>query len=473
MGRGAAAQAGVCKMSDGAYHDPAVDQAVAAIYAAARTADNELAQLHAIREGAEQLYRLGYDGAIDELSEYAIHRLQLNPNIVQGVLAQGVVNAQEAREKAKANGAGRAKAQTKQKEDSAPAVLTSLRASAYKMAAIQWLRPNRFAIGKLGLLVGLPDEGKGQVLSDIAARITRGSEWPCGEGTALQGNVVLLSAEDDAEDTVVPRLKAAGADLDKVEIVTMIRERDKERMFNLVSDLPLLRQKIAAVGNVRLVLIDPTSAYMGVGKIDSYRTADVRAVLAPVVALAAELKIAIIAVMHFNKKLDVTNALLRISDSLAFGATARHVFAVVDDPENKRKLFVRGKNNLARADIQSLAYEFSARCVGQDQQTGADIWAPHIVWQDEHVDVTASEAMAAATETKSPSARDDAKKFLEGLLLMGPMAKTEIEEAAEGHSIAWRTLERVKRELKVVCKKDGPNGTWTWRLPTAPWVGGG
>jgi hypothetical protein len=61
-------------------------------------------------------------------------------------------------------------------------------------------------------------------------------------------------------------------------------------------------------------------------------------VLAPLVDLAAELKVAIVGIMHFNKKVDVTNALLRISDSLAFGATARHVYAVVDDAENKRKL---------------------------------------------------------------------------------------------------------------------------------------
>ena len=43
------------------------------------------------------------------------------------------------------------------------------------------------------------------------------------------------------------------------------------------------------------------------------------------------MKVAIIAVMHFNKKMDVTNALLRISDSLAFGAVARHVYGVIDD----------------------------------------------------------------------------------------------------------------------------------------------
>jgi hypothetical protein len=68
------------------------------------------------------------------------------------------------------------------------------------------------------------------------------------------------------------------------------------------------------------------------------------------------MKVAIIGVMHFNKKMDVTNALLRISDSLAFGAVARHVYGVIDDSENGRKLFVRAKNNVsARSKDKTLA----------------------------------------------------------------------------------------------------------------------
>ena len=128
----------------------------------------------------------------------------------------------------------------------------------------------------------------------------------------------------------------------------MVREEGKDRLFSLISDLEALRQKIENVGDVKLVIIDPISAYLGgVGKIDSFRATDVREVLTPLVTLAAEKKVAIIGVMHFNKKVDVTNALLRISDSLAFGAVARHVYGVIDDPENRRKLLVRAKNNVS------------------------------------------------------------------------------------------------------------------------------
>jgi putative DNA primase/helicase len=169
--------------------------------------------------------------------------------------------------------------------------------------------------------------------------------------------------------------------------------------------------------------------------------------------------------MHFNKKTDVDNALLRVSDSLAFGATSRHVYAVIDDAENKRKLFVKAKNNLSAAGNKALAYRFGGREVGNDPHSGETIFAPHILWEGKHVDVTATEAMQAS---KSPAARDEAKKFLAGILANGPVVKAEIEEAAKANGVSERTLFRVKAELGVMAKKDGPNGTWMWRLPEGP-----
>jgi hypothetical protein len=279
--------------------------------------------------------------------------------------------------------------------------LNSARASSFEMKAIQWLWPGRFALGKLGLLVGLPDEGKGQVFCDMAARVTQGWDWPCGEGKAPKGNVILLTAEDDISDTIRPRLAAAGADCDRVEIVKMVRDSEKERMFSLVTDLHLLRQKIEQVGGVKLVQIDPITAYLGNGKVDSFRTTDVRSVLAPVVEFAADLHVSVVGIMHFNKKTDVDNALLRVSDSLAFGATARHVYAVVDDAENKRKLFVKAKNNLSAVGNKALAYRFGGREVGNDPRTGEAIFAPYILWEGQHVDVTATEAMQYSVSTLS------------------------------------------------------------------------
>ena len=248
----------------------------------------------------------------------------------------------------------------------------------------------------------------------------------------------------------------------------MVRGGDKSRMFSLISDLDALRRKIKEIGAVKLIIIDPISAYLGVSKIDSFRTTDVRAVLTPLTTLAMELKVAIIGVMHFNKKTDVTNALLRISDSLAFGAVARHVYGVIDDAENKRKLFVRAKNNVAaKHKNQTLAYRILEGEVAKDEETGEPIKTPYIVWDPQYVDVTALEAMQAASDTRSPAVKDEAKKFSREILAKGPVLKDEIEEAAEANGISERTLIRAKQELKVEARKERGkmNGKWTWELP--------
>jgi len=126
-------------------------------------------------------------------------------------------------------------------------VLESMRASAITITAIEWLWLNRFALGKVGIIAGLPDMGKGQMLAYIAAQATREDReaWPCNEGVPLKGNVLLLTAEDDPSDTVVPRLLAAGADLSRIEIVKMVRNEatGKRRMFSLVTDIDALRKR--------------------------------------------------------------------------------------------------------------------------------------------------------------------------------------------------------------------------------------
>lgn len=345
------------------------------------------------------------------------------------------------------------------------------RVSTFKRKSITWLWQGRFAIGKLEIIAGLPDEGKGNLLCYITSRITRGGSWPCNEGQVplqMQGNVLLLTAEDEIEDTVRPRLEAAGADIDRVIVLQMVRSAgQQDRMFSLITDLDLLREKILEIGNVRLVLIDPISAYLGVGKMDTFRQTDVRAVLSPLVDLAHEMQIAIIGIMHFNKKTDVDSVLLRISDSQAFGAQARHAYAVIDDAENDRKLFVKGKNNNAPKEQKALAFTFSTKKM-EDEDTGELFDAPYIVWQDEYVDITASEAMrAVAGSNKKPAARSDAKEFLESMLANGAVDADEIKEAAEANGISERTLWRAKKELKVIAtkRKGTITGGWAWQLP--------
>src|SRR5437763_790483 len=127
---------------------------------------------------------------------------------------------------------------------------------------VQWLWPGRISIGKQTLIAGDAGLDKSQIGIAVAAAVTTGGPWPCGQGRAPLGNVIVLSAEDDPADTIVPRLLAAGADRRRVELVTSVRSEDRSgrRAFNLQTGLELLERKVADIGGAQMILIDPVSA---------------------------------------------------------------------------------------------------------------------------------------------------------------------------------------------------------------------
>src|SRR5262249_54706709 len=170
-----------------------------------------------------------------------------------------------------------------------------------EMCGVDWLWPERFARGKFGLIAGLPDMGKGQIAAFIAAAVPAAIE-PCDEGYATQGNVIWFNAEDGVRDTVLPRVVAAGADRKHIHFVNGARIGGEDTTFSLVTDLRLLQKAINRIGNVVLVIIDPVSAYLGVGKVDGRSAADVRGILTPLKDMAEELHVAVIGIAHFNKK---------------------------------------------------------------------------------------------------------------------------------------------------------------------------
>ena len=138
-------------------------------------------------------------------------------------------------------------------------LLVSKCASEVALEPVSWIWKGRIARGKHTCIAGEPGTGKSQLSMSIAATITMGGAWPCGEGKSPQGSVIILSAEDGAADTIVPRLHAAEADCGSVHIIQSVMDGDERRTFNLQRDLALLEAECERIGDVLLIIIDPVS----------------------------------------------------------------------------------------------------------------------------------------------------------------------------------------------------------------------
>ena len=333
--------------------------------------------------------------------------------------------------------------------------LVMVRAADVKPVAVDWIWDGRIARGKITIIAGAPDVGKSQIGAYIASRITNGQHWP-GAARAHIGDVVILASEDSIEDTWVPRLMAAGADLAHVHFVKMvIDERGKRRTFNLQSDLDALGDTLKAMPKPQLVIVDPITSYLG--KVDAHRTPDVRAVMEPVTALAESCRVGIFAVTHPPKAQGT--AMNAFTGSMAFVASARIAFIVIDEPETERRLMLPVKNNVG-IKAQGRGYSIAAKIVAEN------ISAPYIIWDDAPVDVTADQAIVAAAKHAKEGRRslEDAVEFLRELLADGPVDAKDVAEAARKEGISKRTLDRAKDKLKVRSTKVDFEEGWEWQL---------
>jgi hypothetical protein len=345
-------------------------------------------------------------------------------------------------------------------EDREPAIVTAC-ASEIRLAPVRWIWPGRIARGKHTAIGGDPGGGKSTLAAFIAATISSGGEWPCGEGRSPRGSVLILSAEDGPGDTIVPRLIAAGADLRRCHIVTATRvDHGKVRGFDLAADLDLLAARIGDIGDALAVVVDPISSYLG--SVDSHKNAEVRSVLEPLSAMAERTGVAVISITHFSKPgASGAKALHRFIGSIAFVGAPRIAFCVIEDAEQEgRKLFLHTKNNLAPPP-QGLAFGLRQTIVGEGIVTS------RIAWDSEPVRTTANEALAADTSSAiRPCA--EAEAFLRDLLADGPVPARRVKAEALDAGLAWATVRRAKDRLGVNARKGGMGGGWFWELPRPP-----
>jgi hypothetical protein len=310
------------------------------------------------------------------------------------------------------------------------------------MAPVKWLWPYRFALGEMALTAGEGGQGKSTILLDLAARVTKGAEFPDKSGSAPLGTVIIVSAEDSRENTLKPRLVAMGADTSRVVFVTAMRtiaspDESTPPMVDPMSlaELPYWMQIVQRVPDCRLMIIDPVPSFLGRGVNDA-KNADLRGILEPFLATVIRPKeICLAANSHLSKNVDAKTPLHRVTGSIAYVNLARNVHVIAADPDNPERIyFTQAKANNSPRNLGALVFSLhTAMIPGPD---GTEIETVHPVFENGTVEVELRDLMTHSKRPETKGGRPAkeaialAQFLVEMLKAKGPQFLGAIADAA-------------------------------------------
>jgi hypothetical protein len=314
--------------------------------------------------------------------------------------------------------------------------LQTFRADQVVPKKVTWAWERYVPFGAMTLIDGDPAAGKSTLTMDLASRWSTGAAMPDGAPSGGPFDVVMISAEDDPEYTLAPRLMGAGARLDKVHLVTGgMRE---ESSFNLGVDLYALEQLIVDTG-ARILTLDPLAAFLP-GGMDARMDAEVRQSLQPIIHLARRLSVALLVVRHLTKS--QTKAMYAGGGSVGFIAAARAAFLVSNDPSSgdSHKVIAPIKTNLTRMP-EALAYSI--------ESSHHDTDVPYIQWHGQ-VPWEAQQLLDGKSAEEERSKRVAARGYLYSMLekTAAPgMTWKDIVGRGRDDGYSQRTLERARDAL--------------------------
>ena len=338
--------------------------------------------------------------------------------------------------------------------------LNLVRMSDINPQRIVWLWKGWLALGKFTVLAGAGGCGKTNLAIALAAIITSGGVFPDGTHSEEKGEVIILSMEDDPDDTIQPRLIANGADTSKIFMIDDITNEKGEKIaFDPLRDMRLIEDILKVNSNIKLLIVDPIVSLVSG---DMNKANDVRRSLQPLVELANKYKFSILGITHFSKGSANSSPADRVIGSQAFTALARMVWSAAKSDDESSCILVRSKSNISKLDggIEYTLKEVSV----PDPKNDEEIPATRVDWLG-IIDGYAKELLEE-TETKNVqvSAVDKAKDFLIDLLSEnGKMPSNEINQKAEIKNISWASVRRAKQILEIVCCRE--NNKLYWALP--------
>ena len=332
--------------------------------------------------------------------------------------------------------AAEADAMAAQKNDAAAkGAARLLPASAFAAETADYLIDPYLPRGMLSILGGVSGAGKTSLALDITAAVSRGErlgfeeeEEAPGE-VCTPGKVFYLTAENDANKVLRPRLERLGADLDRVFLQAGASFTMRE---------PLLWDLCRAY-RPDLLVFDPIQSFLGPG-VQMNRAEQVRPIMDQLIALAKELDMAVLLISHMSKPgPGVSSALDRLLGSSDFRNSARSILIAGADPENPgSRVFAHAKNSLGPAG-PSQRYRIGTG--GTVTYEGpCSLSADRIICSVE----------AGGSRVRSAPTLAQATRALDGLLsFVGWVDVREVYRVCEERGFSDRTMRNAKQELQL------------------------
>ena len=307
-----------------------------------------------------------------------------------------------------------------------------------RTAEYVWAHGGRGRIqrGTLCLYGGRPGAGKSTCARWAGAGFTRGALEGCWHGRPQ--NVAYVGSEESLEYTVVPGLRAVGADMGRVFFpdprdgegrpVRLLSPRDEAALGDWLVD-----------NGVTALVVDPLMSTI-TGRADINRNNEVRELIESWARIAGRIDGVVIGVAHLNKA-PTGDVVSGINGSSAFGEVARSVFGFARDPDSDLRVMSQAKNSTGPEDL-SLAYRIDTVTVTNDDMGRSEV-ARFVLLGDS--DRSVSDLLRGGMDR----ADDDAVQWLRDYLtLNGRTPSRDVKRDAlkdAGHS--ERTIQRAAGTL--------------------------
>jgi len=348
--------------------------------------------------------------------------------------------------------------------------LPIIEASSIITQPVRWIYDHWLAEEELTVLAGPPGAGKTTFACAIATGITKGNGYQLHPGFKVNGNghVLFINNEDSMHSTLLPRLIAAGANLDFVHFISTRTRKNGETPFSFKNERDVNRLigiNRTLVNNIGLIVVDPI--YFAVDG-DHGNNFKARQAYEGLASLAKILGCAVLGIAHTVRNPSGKEPLARIFGPSALREVPRGIMLlnnIVSGPtaNGGTHVLVHAKNSLGKIDG---GFEY---CLQE-----LDIADPNSPLKGLKFTITdekfgsAEDILKEADRPKpveTANKTELAKEFLQTILKSGPKLFIEIDELAKKAGVTNGTLQLAKSNLNIETKRRNGDGRSVWSLP--------